>query len=134
MGDPSRAYQDANLCSKEPEACDRLPVYGQSGERFRPQRPQSDLRLRQNAGSARLLFIPFSEPVFRLARISFRLRRRCVFSGVSHDVSFVPTESASTMQGVDHRHIQRELADVVIHLHTPTVLSSSAVRVQWMVR
>uniref|UniRef100_A0A671UGF0 Roundabout homolog 1-like n=1 Tax=Sparus aurata TaxID=8175 RepID=A0A671UGF0_SPAAU len=42
-------------------------------------------------------------------------------------------ESASTMQGVDHRHIQRELADVVIHLHTPTVLSSSAVRVQWMV-
>ncbi|KAM9348428.1 roundabout homolog 1-like [Symphorus nematophorus] len=39
----------------------------------------------------------------------------------------------STMQGVDHRHIQRELGDVVIHLHTPTVLSSSAVRVQWMV-
>lgn len=38
------------------------------------------------------------------------------------------------MQGVDHRHIQRELGDVVIHLHTPTVLSSSAVRVQWMVR
>ena len=38
------------------------------------------------------------------------------------------------MQGVDHRHIQRELADVVIHLHIPAVLSSSAVRVQWMVR
>ena len=38
------------------------------------------------------------------------------------------------MQGVDHRHIQRELGDVVIHLHTPTVLSSSAVRVQWSVR
>ncbi|KAI3373522.1 hypothetical protein L3Q82_022118, partial [Scortum barcoo] len=30
-------------------------------------------------------------------------------------------------------HIQRELGDVVIHLHTPSVLSSSAVRVQWMV-
>ncbi|XP_069366112.1 roundabout homolog 1-like isoform X3 [Paralichthys olivaceus] len=42
-------------------------------------------------------------------------------------------DSASTMQGVDHRHIQRELGDVVIHLHTPTVLSSSAVRLQWMV-
>ncbi|XP_060911599.1 roundabout homolog 1-like isoform X1 [Labrus mixtus] len=42
-------------------------------------------------------------------------------------------ESSSTMQGVDHRHIQRELGDVVIHLHTPTVISSSAVRVQWMV-
>ncbi|XP_034462827.1 roundabout homolog 1-like isoform X3 [Hippoglossus hippoglossus] len=42
-------------------------------------------------------------------------------------------DSASTMQGVDHRHIQRELGDVVIHMHTPTVLSSSAVRLQWMV-
>lgn len=46
----------------------------------------------------------------------------------------VHTDSTSTMQGVDHRHIQRELADVVIHLRTPTVLSSSAVRVQWTVR
>ncbi|XP_071316928.1 roundabout homolog 1-like isoform X1 [Trachinotus anak] len=42
-------------------------------------------------------------------------------------------DSTSTMQGVDHRHIQRELGDVVIHLHTPAVLSSSAVRLQWMV-
>ncbi|XP_067350465.1 roundabout homolog 1-like isoform X1 [Channa argus] len=42
-------------------------------------------------------------------------------------------DSTSTIQGVDHRHIQRELGDVVIHLQTPTVLSSSAVRVQWMV-
>lgn len=135
MGDPSRAYQDANLCPKEPEARDRLPVYGQSGECFRPQRPQSDLRLRQNAGSARLLFIPFSELVFSALRGHHfdRGDALCV-SLRSHDVSFVPTESASTMQGVDHRHIQRELADVVIHLHTPAVLSSSAVRVQWMVR
>ncbi|KAM3602154.1 uncharacterized protein V6R79_025158 [Siganus canaliculatus] len=42
-------------------------------------------------------------------------------------------DSTSTLQGVDHRHIQRELGDVVIHLNTPTVLSSSAVRVQWTV-
>ncbi|XP_054899633.1 roundabout homolog 1-like isoform X1 [Poeciliopsis prolifica] len=42
-------------------------------------------------------------------------------------------DSSSTIHGVDHRHIQRELGDVVIHLHTPTVLSSSAVRVHWMV-
>lgn len=38
------------------------------------------------------------------------------------------------MPGVDHRHIQRELGNVVIRLHTPTVISSSAVRVQWTVR
>ncbi|KAI1893573.1 hypothetical protein AGOR_G00125110 [Albula goreensis] len=38
-----------------------------------------------------------------------------------------------TSQGVDHRQIQRELGDVVIHLHNPTSLSSSSVRVQWTV-
>ncbi|XP_040902044.1 roundabout homolog 1 isoform X2 [Toxotes jaculatrix] len=38
-----------------------------------------------------------------------------------------------TSQGVDHRQIQRELEDVVIHLHNPTILSSSSVRVQWTV-
>ncbi|XP_075876405.1 roundabout homolog 1-like isoform X2 [Nelusetta ayraudi] len=42
-------------------------------------------------------------------------------------------DSVSTMPGVDHRHIQRELGNVVIRLHTPTVISSSAVRVQWTV-
>ncbi|XP_058655317.1 roundabout homolog 1 isoform X3 [Onychostoma macrolepis] len=38
-----------------------------------------------------------------------------------------------TSQGVDHGQIQRELGDVVIHLHNPTILSSSSVRVQWTV-
>ncbi|KAM3869297.1 roundabout homolog 1-like [Diretmus argenteus] len=42
-------------------------------------------------------------------------------------------DTTSTLQGVDHRVIQRELGDVVVQLHTPTILSSSAVRVQWMV-
>uniref|UniRef100_A0A672YFY2 Roundabout, axon guidance receptor, homolog 1 (Drosophila) n=1 Tax=Sphaeramia orbicularis TaxID=375764 RepID=A0A672YFY2_9TELE len=38
-----------------------------------------------------------------------------------------------TSQGVDHRQIQKELGEVVIHLHNPTILSSSSVRVQWTV-
>uniref|UniRef100_A0A3Q3K0T7 Roundabout, axon guidance receptor, homolog 1 (Drosophila) n=1 Tax=Monopterus albus TaxID=43700 RepID=A0A3Q3K0T7_MONAL len=38
-----------------------------------------------------------------------------------------------TSQGVDHRQIQRELGEVVIHLHNPTILSSSSVLVQWTV-
>uniref|UniRef100_A0A3B4AJR4 Uncharacterized protein n=1 Tax=Periophthalmus magnuspinnatus TaxID=409849 RepID=A0A3B4AJR4_9GOBI len=38
-----------------------------------------------------------------------------------------------TSQGVDHRQIQKDLGDVVIHLHNPTILSSSSVRVQWTV-
>nr|XP_057934538.1 roundabout homolog 1-like isoform X2 [Doryrhamphus excisus] len=42
-------------------------------------------------------------------------------------------DSTSTVLGTDPRHIQRELWDVVIHLNTPIVLSSSAVRVHWLV-
>lgn len=38
-----------------------------------------------------------------------------------------------TSQGVDHHQIEKELGDVVIHLHNPTILSSSSVRVQWTV-
>ncbi|XP_041850194.1 roundabout homolog 1 isoform X3 [Melanotaenia boesemani] len=38
-----------------------------------------------------------------------------------------------TSPGVDHRQVQRELGEVVIHLHNPTILSSSSVRVQWTV-
>uniref|UniRef100_A0A8C2WZ41 Roundabout guidance receptor 1 n=1 Tax=Cyclopterus lumpus TaxID=8103 RepID=A0A8C2WZ41_CYCLU len=38
-----------------------------------------------------------------------------------------------TSQGVDHRQIQTELGEVLIHLHNPTILSSSSVRVQWTV-
>ncbi|KAA0701788.1 Roundabout -like protein 1 [Triplophysa tibetana] len=38
-----------------------------------------------------------------------------------------------TSQGVEHGQIQRELGDVVIHLHNPTILSSSSVRIQWTV-
>ncbi|MGH0129896.1 UNVERIFIED_CONTAM: hypothetical protein FKN15_029238 [Acipenser sinensis] len=38
-----------------------------------------------------------------------------------------------TSQGVDHKQIQRELGDVIIHLHNPTILSSSSVKIQWTV-
>lgn len=38
-----------------------------------------------------------------------------------------------TSQGVDHRQIQKELGEVVIHLHNPTILSSSSIWVQWTV-
>ncbi|XP_023683497.2 roundabout homolog 1 isoform X1 [Paramormyrops kingsleyae] len=42
-------------------------------------------------------------------------------------------EIPPTAEGVDHRQIQKALSDVVVHLHNPTVLSSSSVRVQWTV-
>ncbi|XP_061105667.1 roundabout homolog 1-like [Conger conger] len=42
-------------------------------------------------------------------------------------------DTPPTSHGVDHRQIQRELGDVLIHLHKPTILSSSSVQVQWTV-
>ncbi|XP_064208890.1 roundabout homolog 1-like isoform X2 [Anguilla rostrata] len=42
-------------------------------------------------------------------------------------------DTPPTSQGVDHRQIQRELGDVLIHLHNPIILSSSSVQVQWTV-
>lgn len=68
--------------------------------------------------------------VFKLLNASLATNTLKFYASV---LSLVHTDSTATMQGVDHRHIQRELADVVIHLRTPTVLSSSAVRVQWTV-
>ncbi|XP_068126601.1 roundabout homolog 1 isoform X6 [Hyperolius riggenbachi] len=38
-----------------------------------------------------------------------------------------------TTQGVDHKQVQRELGDVVLHLHNPTILSSSSIEVHWTV-
>lgn len=46
----------------------------------------------------------------------------------------ISADTPPTIQGVDHRQIQKELGDVVVHLHNPTILSSSSVRVQWTVR
>ncbi|XP_030648056.1 roundabout homolog 2-like [Chanos chanos] len=37
------------------------------------------------------------------------------------------------VQGVDHRRVQKELGDVVVSMHNPEVLSSTSVRVTWMV-
>ncbi|RVE63618.1 hypothetical protein OJAV_G00138080 [Oryzias javanicus] len=38
-----------------------------------------------------------------------------------------------TVQGVDHRRVQKELGDVVVTMHNPVVLSSTSVQVTWTV-
>ncbi|XP_069748530.1 roundabout homolog 1 [Narcine bancroftii] len=38
-----------------------------------------------------------------------------------------------TGQGVDHRQVQRELGEVVVHLHNPIILSSSSIQIHWTV-
>ncbi|XP_037124492.1 roundabout homolog 2 isoform X3 [Syngnathus acus] len=36
-------------------------------------------------------------------------------------------------QGVDHRHVQKELGEVIVRLHNPVVLSPTAIQVTWTV-
>ncbi|XP_071351831.1 roundabout homolog 2 isoform X16 [Trachinotus anak] len=36
-------------------------------------------------------------------------------------------------QGVDHRHVQKELGEVIVRLHNPVVLSPTTIQVTWMV-
>lgn len=135
MGDPGGAHKEPELRSEEPEARDCLLVYGQSGECLRPQRPQSNLRLSEDAGSVLVL-------CFLLSGTGRAEPHLCFISESVGSVSplyllsihFAPADSVSTMPGVDHRHIQRELGNVVIRLHTPAVISSTAVRLQWTVR
>ncbi|XP_066455234.1 roundabout homolog 2 isoform X12 [Eleutherodactylus coqui] len=38
-----------------------------------------------------------------------------------------------TVQGVDHRQVQKELGDVIIRLHSPVVLSPTTIQVSWTV-
>lgn len=47
--------------------------------------------------------------------------------------SEIITDVPPTSQGVDHKQVQRELGDVVLHLHNPTILSSSSIEVHWTV-
>lgn len=47
--------------------------------------------------------------------------------------SWIVTDVPPTSQGVDHKQVQRELGNVVLHLHNPTILSSSSIEVHWTV-
>ncbi|KAM4046428.1 roundabout homolog 2 isoform 7-T7 [Anomaloglossus baeobatrachus] len=38
-----------------------------------------------------------------------------------------------TVQGVDHRQVQKELGDVIIRLHAPVVLSPTSIQISWTV-
>lgn len=135
MGDPRGAHKEPEFCCEEPEACYCLLVYGQSSKCLRPQRPQSNFRLSQDAGSVM--------PLYFLLKGTGRAELHFCFifqslGSVSLlyllSIHFALADSVSTMPEVDHRHIQRELGNVIIRLHTPTVISSTAVRVQWTVR
>lgn len=36
-------------------------------------------------------------------------------------------------KGVDHRHVQKELGEVIVRLHNPVVLSPTTIQVTWTV-
>lgn len=46
---------------------------------------------------------------------------------------FTPTDISPPAQGVDHRHVQKELGDVIVRLHNPVVLSPTTIQVTWTV-
>lgn len=56
----------------------------------------------------------------------------CFHSSLTQSPCIV-TDVPPTSQGVDHKQVQRELGNVVLHLHNPTILSSSAIEVHWTV-
>lgn len=56
MGDPRGAHKEPEFRGEEPEARYCLLIYGQSSECLRPQRPQSNLRLSEDAGSVLVLY------------------------------------------------------------------------------
>lgn len=93
MGDPSWAYKDTDLCREEPEACNCLPVYGQSGKCLWTQWPQSNLRLCPDTGSVCVLFTPFLSFISQWANITWNYRRAaCVFQfkWLRHCCCFLP--------------------------------------------
>lgn len=44
------------------------------------------------------------------------------------------TDISPPAQGVDHRHVQKELGEVIVRLHNPVVLSPTTIQVTWTVR
>lgn len=43
------------------------------------------------------------------------------------------TDISPPAQGVDHRHVQKELGEVIVRLHNPVVLSPTTIQVTWTV-
>lgn len=55
-------------------------------------------------------------------------------SPLSSSPSLFLADISPPAQGVDHRHVQKELGNVVVRLHNPVVLSPTAIQVTWTVR
>lgn len=55
-------------------------------------------------------------------------------SPLSSSPAILVADISPPAQGVDHRHVQKELGNVVVRLHNPVVLSPTAIQVTWTVR
>lgn len=53
--------------------------------------------------------------------------------GNQSNFSFMPADISPPAKGVDHRHVQKELGDVIVRLHNPVVLSPTTIQVTWTV-
>lgn len=47
--------------------------------------------------------------------------------------SLLSADISPPAQGVDHRHVQKELGEVIVRLHNPVVLSPTTIQVTWTV-
>lgn len=45
----------------------------------------------------------------------------------------MPTDISPPAKGVDHRHVQKELGEVIVRLHNPVVLSPTTIQATWTV-
>lgn len=45
----------------------------------------------------------------------------------------VSADISPPAKGVDHRHVQKELGEVIVRLHNPVVLSPTTIQVTWTV-
>ncbi|XP_038829618.1 roundabout homolog 2-like [Salvelinus namaycush] len=64
---------------------------------------------------------------------SLRVRTTGAPAWSSHKDNYTYTNISPPAQGVDHRHVQKELGEVIVRLHNPVVLSPTTIQVTWTV-
>lgn len=52
---------------------------------------------------------------------------------IESNFSLMSADISPPAKGVDHRHVQKELGDVIVRLHNPMVLSPTTIQVTWTV-
>lgn len=57
----------------------------------------------------------------------------CKLQAGKSNVSLSSADISPPAKGIDHRHVQKELGEVIVRLHNPVVLSPTTIQVTWTV-